>query len=800
MTINGKTVFISYRRDPTGKAFARLLHRNLTHKGYDVFLDVESLESGEWDTQILTRIGECGHFILLITPDSLDRCVNDDDWVRKEYLEAVRTQRNIVPISEETVNLSTLSNKVVDIMKPIFKLQISPLRHMGYDNDLAEIVSKFLTAHKAAPPFSISHGSIVEEDKKPTHKLSNLQYASLGSLFKGREPFLRDLKDKLLNEQKPVAVHGLGGIGKTRAAVEFALQNAHDYTALLFVRADNPESLKTNIAALCGPLVLDLAEKDATEIDVQFAAALQWLKSHPGWFLILDNVDDEKTVKEVNSLLGQLGSGGQVVITSRISDWHGAVETLALDVLTETDAASFLLERTDRRRRKEPNDAEAAKELAVTLGQLALALEQAGAMINERRYTFSQYLQEWSTNHKAVMKWFSETTMQYPMSVAVTWQTSFDQLTPQAQRLLERLAWFAPDPIPESLLEVPVPDEDEAHETAFEALANLETYSLVTRSSEASAFTVHKLVQDVTRQRDDTTHTMLKSGMGWINVAFIGEPWDVCNWPILEPLAPHALACARLADEASIPEPTSRLFNEIAQLYDAKAQYDFAEPLMRRALAIDESTHGPDHPRVAIDLNNLAQLLQATNRLSEAEPLMRRALAIDESTHGPDHPNVARDLNNLAQLLQATNRLLEAEPLMRRALAIDESSYGPDHPNVARDLNNLAQLLKATNRLSEAEPLMRRALAIDESSYGPDHPDVARDLNNLARLLQDANRLPEAEPHMRRSCEIFMRSLGFDHPNSQTVLNNYGGLLMEMGKTEDEAVAEIMKIAPEYGG
>ena len=174
---------------------------------------------------------------------------------------------------------------------------------------------------------------------------------------------------------------------------------------------------------------------------------------------------------------------------------------------------------------------------------------------------------------------------------------------------------------------------------------------------------------------------------------------------------------------------------------------------------------------MATDLSNLAQLLQATNRLAEAEPLMRRALAIDEKSFGPDHPNVARALNNLAPLLQATNRLAEAEPLMRRALAIDEKSFGPDHPNVAiastiwhaasdtnrlprpslyrralaiyekslarssrcgNGLNNLAELLKATNRLAEAEPLMRRALAIDEKSFGPDHPNVATDLNNLA--------------------------------------------------------------------
>ena len=117
--------------------------------------------------------------------------------------------------------------------------------------------------------------------------------------------------------------------------------------------------------------------------------------------------------------------------------------------------------------------------------------------------------------------------------------------------------------------------------------------------------------------------------------------------------------------------------------------------------------YGPDHPNVAIDINNLAQLLKATNRMAEAEPLMRRALAIDEKLYGSDHPNVAIRLNNLAQLLRATNRLAEAEPLLRRALAIDEKSHGPDHPNVAIDLNNLAQLLKATNRMAEAEPLLR---------------------------------------------------------------------------------------------
>ena len=101
---------------------------------------------------------------------------------------------------------------------------------------------------------------------------------------------------------------------------------------------------------------------------------------------------------------------------------------------------------------------------------------------------------------------------------------------------------------------------------------------------------------------------------------------------------------------------------------------------------------------------------------------MRRALKIDETSLGPDHPDVARDLNNLAQLLQVTNRLAEAEPLMRRVIATVEKSFGPDHPNVAISNNNLAGLLQGMNRFAEAEPLMRRALKIDEASLGPEHP------------------------------------------------------------------------------
>jgi len=139
-------------------------------------------------------------------------------------------------------------------------------------------------------------------------------------------------------------------------------------------------------------------------------------------------------------------------------------------------------------------------------------------------------------------------------------------------------------------------------------------------------------------------------------------------------------------------------------------------------------------------------LLQATNRLAEAEPLMRRALEIDEASFGPEHPEVAADLSNLAMLLQATNRLAEAEPLMRRALAIVQASFGPHHPNVAIRLSNLALLLQDTNRLAEAEPLMRRAVSILVSfgrGTGHEHPHLRGMIGSYRALLLQMGRTTE---------------------------------------------------------
>ena len=567
---------------------------------------------------------------------------------------------------------------------------------------------------------------------------NNLPYPTLGTLFKGREPFLKAVQEKfqsganVVGVMTPVAaqaVHGLGGVGKTRAAVEYAWRHETEFTALLFVTADSPENLQRQLASLVGPLVLNIPEAQlVTNQEAQVAAAIHWLQEHPRWCLILDNVDTEPAAVAVQQLLTQL-TRGRVLITSRLSKWSGGVEKLELDVLEPQDACDYLLEKTSGERESAPDDETQARAIANDLDHLILGLEQAAAYITALGLSLGGYRQRWESKRMEILGYLDPIEMTYPNSLAVTWETSFAQLSSEGQLLLEHLAWFAPEPVPMFLFDDQKPStvwNELLGGDARLALANLKRYSLAKPQPTAPGATilVHRLVQEITRGRIAVPErvTRISGALRVLDAGDTGHPEDVRTWTHWEPLASHYVAATTFADQAGIADPTARLMNNIAQLYNAKALYSQAEPLMRRALAIAEQFSGAEHPDVARDLNNLAQLLQATNRLAEAEPLLRRALEIDEQSSGPDHPDVARDLNNLAHLLQATNRRTEAEPLMRRALAIDEQSSGAEHPKVAIRLNNLAQLLQATNRRTEAEPLLRRALAIFVSSLGADHP------------------------------------------------------------------------------
>jgi hypothetical protein len=259
-------------------------------------------------------------------------------------------------------------------------------------------------------------------------KPNSLPYASLGPLFMGRAEPMEQLKKTFITNSNRrattfVALHGLGGVGKTRLAIEYGWQHDEEYTALFLVPARTPELLNSDLAELVGPLILDLPEKNTQNNEEKINAALSWFDRNPRWLLILDNIDDAAAAAATQALLPRL-RGGDVLITSRVTNFGAEITKLELDVLDPQHATSFLLERTAGHRRNATDDESCARDLSEQLDGLALALEQAGAYIEHQRMSFARYLETWHRSREKVLAWFDPAVMHYHTSVAITWHTS----------------------------------------------------------------------------------------------------------------------------------------------------------------------------------------------------------------------------------------------------------------------------------------------------------------------------------------------------------------------------------------
>ncbi|MCH9022347.1 MAG: hypothetical protein IID32_06250 [Planctomycetes bacterium] len=236
-------------------------------------------------------------------------------------------------------------------------------------------------------------------------------------------------------------------MGKTRLAVEFAWWafNQKKYNTILFVAAESPQRLQAALAEIAVDL-LKIADQDLKE-ELAKNASLQWLTENKNWLIILDNADTKDAAKEVEALLPKLANG-HVIITSRYTRWSPAVEPQSLGLLEPDEAQQFLLDRTAKRRTETDQDESIAKDLAKELGYLPLALEQAAAYVAHQKITLTEYLQQWLTQKTAALQWHDEQVMNYPVSVAATFQRTFQQLSPQSRSILHLAAFLAPDPIP----------------------------------------------------------------------------------------------------------------------------------------------------------------------------------------------------------------------------------------------------------------------------------------------------------------------------------------------------------------
>ncbi len=213
---------------------------------------------------------------------------------------------------------------------------------------------------------------------------------------------------------------------------------------------------------------------------------------------------------------------------------------------------------------------------------------------------------------------------------------------------------------------------------------------------------------------------------------------------------------------------------QLAEVARQRAQWPEAEALLGRVLLIYER-HPEERQGLGRALSNLAGVYWRLDRFDDAEPLMKRALAIDEELLGPDHPRLARTLNNLGLIAQQRRQQAEAEAYFRRALTIKEKTLGPEHPELASTIYNIGISRQELDDLPGALTFFNRALALDEKAHGPDHPNVAFTLIGLGTIYRDLGRLAESEKAYRRALTILDRTLP-NHPAREELLGEWDRL------------------------
>jgi tetratricopeptide (TPR) repeat protein len=643
--------------------------------------------------------------------------------------------------------------------------------------------------------------------------------------FVGRESQLEELH-QLLAEESQVAIaaatSGMGGVGKTELAVQYALRYDGEYPAGVWWLSGR--DIVGQVLSYAVRMGLPETGTSSSEVQKVQECYAFWKQGIAGRRLVI--VDDVVTAADYAAVRPFLPTGGEfrVVLTTRE---RLQMRRLDLGVFTLPESLGLLreivgTERVDR-------ELSLAEKLCEWLGNLPLAIELVGRYLAATSRTTIATLLERLKGQKlaarALLRGQPMTTTHESLAAAfeVSWLALEDR--PKAQELGAFLSLFGLAAIPWVAVEGCLSEwEEEERDEAWDALVNLH---LVGTDEQLHPmlreFLAVKLdeMPDCEAARERYVEVMLSASQKWCKQTMNREQVaDVALWVphwvdlterrsvevfgesignvatnlglfyyaqgLFEPgfeWSERALAISEKQLGPDHPQTAGSL-NNLAGLYRSMGRYESAEPLHLRALAISEKQLGPDHPQTAGSLNNLAELYRSMGRYESAEPLYFRALAISEKQLGLDHPSTGTSLNNLALLYRSMGRYESAEPLFLRALAIREKQLGPDHPDTGTSLNNLALLYQSMERYESAEPLFLRALAIREKQLGPDHPDTAGSLNNLALLYQSMERYESVEPLFLRALAIREKQLGPDHPDTAGSLNNLALLYQSMERYE----------------
>jgi tetratricopeptide (TPR) repeat protein len=807
-------IFISYSH--SDRDFVDRLEADLRQREFGTWMDRLGLVGGhKWRRELQDAIDRSQVLLVVLSPESVA-----SEYVQAEYGYATDEGKIVIPIYYRPC-------KVPMELRGIQWIDFQSSYEQGLEALVKDLTKGASTAGPSTPS---EHSGISQQGKLPSQheilhgqaepkvqveRLWNVPFAR-NPFFTGRSQLLVHLHERLHSPQQTalnhtVALSGMGGIGKTQIAVEYAYRYREEYLAVFWVHADSREALVADFITLARLLALTV--QDAQDQMLIVAAVKSWMEQHEGWLLVLNNADD------LSLLTNFLPSGGKghILLTTRSQATGRIAESLPVEKLELTESMQFLLCRAKLLTPGEPLDHasramhEDAQELIIELDGLPLAIDQAGAYIEEIGCSLSEYLALYRRRRLALLKRQSSFSADYPHTVANTWALSFQQIEqadPAAAELLRLCSFLQPDAIPESILtqgaEYLGPDLQEVAADPLllnDAIQLLRRYSLIKRDPETKQLNVHRLVQVVLRENLDapTQQLWAERSVRAVNAAF--PEVEFANWNSCELYLPHAQVCAQLIEQYHLNFPeAAHLLHSTGRYLRDRGHYAQAEPLLQRALTISEQVLAPAQSEIASILTDLEQLYEYLGKYGQAEPLMQRALALQEQALGANHPNVAESLNNLAGIDMYQGKYAQAEPLMQRALTIREQALGANHPDVASSLNNLGVLYMYLGKYAQAASLYQRAIALDERILGSEHPETLLFLANLANLYTLQGKYSEGEQLNQRVLAARERVLGPQHPRTAITLFNLAQLYYFQSKYEQaQALAQRALTIHEQG-
>jgi tetratricopeptide (TPR) repeat protein len=787
----------------------------------DSFDSVEASKRTGERTDEIPSLNEADIIVLLLSPDyfASERCCNLE---MRRALERHKTE----------------ATRIIPVLLQETRWDLSPLRDLTIlpsDGNPVRRRSKLDTDKALAEV-----GDGILEVIRRLAGSSNAQRLSLNTLPYGYSPFFTDREDILaaihtyftstfIAWQLPLALSGMPGCGKTQIAAEYVHRYRDKYKDILWLDATSRYSLKGAIVSLVQSL--SLAFPDYVDDEHLFHAFKNWLQQHKNWLLILDNLDNF----ELMHLCVPFQESGHVLLTTHDQATGELAYQVPVGKMALEDNALFLLRRArivrEQQAREQPSETvyTQAARIVEEFDGLTLALDQAGAYIEETKCSLTRYLELYRDHKSELLRRRGKHVRTHPDSVMKTFSLLFHavaQASSVARELLCLLAFLHPDAIPLDMLEQGVSALDGALHTLTagavaldDAIAVLRQYSFVQDHIDPTMLSIHRVVQAILTEElmPRQQHRWASQVVRLVNRVF-PEP-AFSTWPTCERYFSQARKCAshiiyyqlthkeaahlllrlgtycyqrayyqdaieylttalHLYEQAKVPDQIAiaQTSNNLGLVCYRQGKYPEAEAYYQRALDILTRRYGPDHATIAQTLNNLALLYLDGGNYQQAEALYQQTLLIDEQSVGKDHPDIAATLNNLAQTYKEQGKFALAESLYQRAFSIEIHTLEADHPLLASSLNAQAEECERQGHYVEAEELYQRALAMRTSALGPEHPDTAQSLNGLAGLYEVQQRYQEAETLYRRALAIYQQVYGPEHPDTATLLHNLGYL------------------------